>query len=638
MKQKTQKHTKAKRLKIKIDSWYKCYPSNWKGMIVPDAIKHPAKYSSLLIRRIYAHLLAEGWAVPGDTVLDPFGGVALGALDAMRIGLKWRGVELEKKFAMIGGANIELWNKRYSSMPNWSGDAVLFNGDSRKLLEVLKENKRQTEVMRSSPPFGAAQSGGGIAKSVKGESDYPMEDGLARVKNANNAAAGFGYQGQGETDGNLSTLPITDKGLLDVLQMGVMRSSPPFAGVVGIQDKNFLTPGERGKKDPSKSNDTTYGDSGGNLGSLPATDEGFSLTLSSPPYADSIKSGTGSGFDYSKSKSRTSHKKTDGRESIAVGYGDEAGQLGSMSGNNFEISVSSPPFLQQSGGVGGKASRGMDPGVMARHAAGNKAAEAYGNEQGQLTNLPEGKFDQAISSPPFEGNPAAKDNIKGKNKAVRSNPRTEGEKLYFVDYEKQDSDGNIGSTAGEDFWSAARLIVEQVYLALKPGGHAVWVVKDFVKNKQIVPFCNQWRLLCEAVGFLTLHEHHAELITDNGASHTLEGGQVEHKTASKSFFRRVAEKNAAIKKYWESLKPAKQRYFTTRAHAKLWDHYNGLSAEKLAEKDEEGKPRNNPPLDRSILKEAREMAFSDSGEKLTDWNRETAIDYETVFCMVKPAQ
>ena len=46
---------------MKIDTWTGCYPSNWKGKIVPDAITHPAKYSSKLIRRIYEHMIEEGW-------------------------------------------------------------------------------------------------------------------------------------------------------------------------------------------------------------------------------------------------------------------------------------------------------------------------------------------------------------------------------------------------------------------------------------------------------------------------------------------------------------------------------------------------------------------------------------------------
>src|SRR5512143_2277384 len=102
-----------------IDEWTGCYPSNWKGLIVPDAIKHPAKFSNKLISRIYDHMVAQGWVKPGDIVLDPFGGVGLGAFDAMRLGLRWRGIELEANFANLGNQNIALWNHRFSRMPHW---------------------------------------------------------------------------------------------------------------------------------------------------------------------------------------------------------------------------------------------------------------------------------------------------------------------------------------------------------------------------------------------------------------------------------------------------------------------------------------------------------------------------------------
>src|SRR5688500_7420705 len=117
-----------------VDSWNGCYPSNWKGVIIPEAIAHPAKFSSRLIRRIYEHMIGQGWLHEGDTVLDPFGGVALGALDALRLGLRWRGVELEARFFELGNKNIGHWNAKFGTMPRWSGDAVLLNGDSRKLM------------------------------------------------------------------------------------------------------------------------------------------------------------------------------------------------------------------------------------------------------------------------------------------------------------------------------------------------------------------------------------------------------------------------------------------------------------------------------------------------------------------------
>jgi len=85
-----------------VDEWSGCYPSNWKGLVVTEAMAHPAKFSSKLIRKIYSHMQEEGWVTEGDNVLDPFGGVALGALEAMRLGLNWYGVELEEKFHQKG--------------------------------------------------------------------------------------------------------------------------------------------------------------------------------------------------------------------------------------------------------------------------------------------------------------------------------------------------------------------------------------------------------------------------------------------------------------------------------------------------------------------------------------------------------
>jgi len=132
-----------------VIEWRGCYPSNWKGLVVTEAMAHPAKFSSKLIRKIYSHMQEEGWVTEGDNVLDPFGGVALGALEAMRLGLNWYGVELEEKFYQIGNANIEKWMQDGKTLRRW-GTAHLLNGDSRFLLRVLADTVRVTV---SSPPY-----------------------------------------------------------------------------------------------------------------------------------------------------------------------------------------------------------------------------------------------------------------------------------------------------------------------------------------------------------------------------------------------------------------------------------------------------------------------------------------------------
>ena len=120
------------------DQWDGCYEKNWKGLIVPEAFKHPAKFSRSLIKRIYEHAKEMGWIKEGDWVLDPFGGVALGALDAIRIGLIWVGVELEEKFVKLGEQNIEFWKTM------GIGTARIIQGDSRYLeneLFLMKEGE-----------------------------------------------------------------------------------------------------------------------------------------------------------------------------------------------------------------------------------------------------------------------------------------------------------------------------------------------------------------------------------------------------------------------------------------------------------------------------------------------------------------
>jgi hypothetical protein len=214
-----------------------------------------------------------------------------------------------------------------------------------------------------------------------------------------------------------------------------------------------------------------YGETDAQLGAMKATEEGFRGAVSSPPYVSG-------GHHPDQTGAYNTNGRGQGQTKDTAGYGGEPGQLGQMPEGDFDGAVSSPPFECQSGGTNVTAKTGVlaDKRLLTRHAAGNAAA-GYG-----------------------------------------------------------DTDGNLGSEQGDEFWTAARQIVEQVYLALTPG-KACWVVKDFVKNKARAPFCDQWRQLCEAVGFVTLHEHHAMLV--HRVEHDFDGK--EKRGESKSFFRRLAE-------------------------------------------------------------------------------------------------
>jgi HTH-type transcriptional regulator/antitoxin HigA len=126
-------------------------------------------------------------------------------------------------------------------------------------------------------------------------------------------------------------------------------------------------------------------------------------------------------------------------------------------------------------------------------------------------------------------------------------------RLLLASEDYDDTAGNIGNQQGDTFWSAARTIVEQLYMVLRPGAHAVFVLKAFVRNGQIVDFPGQWQALCESVGFVTLHEHHAMLTEERGTQIGLDGERHTKKVERKSFFRRLAESKGSPRIDYETV-------------------------------------------------------------------------------------
>ena len=106
--------------RVTIDSWEGCYARGWGDLLTPLAYSHPAKVRPELARRIYEHVLEEGWVQPGAVVLDPFCGIGGFAFHALYYGLHFVGMELESKFCLLANQNIALWNRKFkSTMPNW---------------------------------------------------------------------------------------------------------------------------------------------------------------------------------------------------------------------------------------------------------------------------------------------------------------------------------------------------------------------------------------------------------------------------------------------------------------------------------------------------------------------------------------
>ncbi len=228
-------------------------------------------------------------------------------------------------------------------------------------------------------------------------------------------------------------------------------------------------------------------------------------------------------------------------------YGNSPGQLGSMKAGKVDMVISSPPyaetFNESKHTLSGMAKR--DKRIAANFVGG------YGSTPGNLGNLKAGDVDLILSSPPYEGSEGTFSVGKAMSKAGWDGGGGIGARAG-MDAKYGNSKGQLGHTQGPTFWQAAKEIVHQCYQILRPGGHAIWVCKDFVRKGQRVPFSDDWQRLCESVGFKTLHRHKAMLVKETKYE-SLFGHDIVKKTERKSFFRRLAEAKGSPKIDWEDV-------------------------------------------------------------------------------------
>lgn len=693
---------------IEHDNWYGLYKERWNNEIVPEAMAHPAKFSRALIRKIYQHAREEGWLLEGGRVIDPFGGVGLGALEAMVMGADWVGVEIEPKFVTLGmggecdgrtklvdgdtmysgyyisvgdeetplfigsdlevsnvvplgdrlfsdmdaalsvlgsdagtvefideksqklkpalcgskkdhethhvQGNIELWDVRYKDwLPKW-GSARLIQGDSRYLAKVLRDNgELGGDVAASSPPFA-----GTLARDTTDKGDRVD---LAREKGISNAEfitpidmedVGKRTQEYGNADGNLANMPVGDASL------GL--TSPPYAGAridgqgdegsSNLRDENgnYLRGSEGWEK--RKEMGGRYGDQDGNLANLPA--DQFDSAVASPPFTQGSADGGWQMLGKYAEQGKLTVKQVGGDPNKSypswdkerdTSYGHSEGQMADMETGDLDAAISSPPFIAQSGGTNVTAKEGplSDGRLIKRHSAGNSAARGYGEGDGNLGNMPDKSYDLSLNSPPY-GDTAQSGGTKGL--IEHGTGLTRGER-HFDEYGETEGQlgrmptdqksydlsansppfestlsnrpspniiasglkmgassmgdgygetaGNIGETYGEDFWTASRMILDNLFHVIKPGGHAIFVLKRYVKNKRLVYFPRQWAKLCVAAGFVPLHWHRAWVVEDRGAQYDIFGNLIVRQVARKSFFRMLAEKKGSPAIDWEDV-------------------------------------------------------------------------------------
>lgn len=469
----------------KITDWHGIYDLGWGDLLCPESYSHPAKMARGLVFKIVEYLLELEQIRPGQTIVDPFGGIGTTALPTLLAGLNYVGVELEQKFVDLGRQNIEMWNQRFAAMPKWNGTAVMLQGDSRRLVDVVT----QAGGVVGNPPYANGEKGHPSLGSVN--KDDWGHDGRDITRRR-------GLTGEyGKTTGQLADMP----------EGRAIISSPPYnSGTVhggnGI-DQDKLTGNPTGRNSQAKAEG--YGDSDGQLSNLPPGD--VSAVVSSPPWAGN------SGGRGEASRNGIDPALFDRHQGGMVGgiggpgnlAGMEPGEVEAVIGPLADGVVGSPPFS-------GSMVEGGDP----------KYAHKFHGEQSQY----------------------GESRYKLHNQYKYMSPEWIAERRQ---QSEQANIARLPEEAAtvQTFWAAAKQILLQCAAILPPGAPAVWVVKDFVRAGRIVRFSEQWQALCEACGFETVEIVRAWLVKDKGTQIGLNGEAVRKTVERKSFFRRIAERNGA---------------------------------------------------------------------------------------------
>lgn len=206
----------------KITKWHGCYDGNLKDLIVPEAFKHPAKMSRKLCERIFDYGREQGYWKPGDTIIDPFGGIGTTGIIGAYRGYHVICVELEEEFVKLAWQNFEL---------NWRNILALRNtppfivqGDSRKLLAIFG----QANGCVTSPPYsdGCRHTGG-------------KDPNPEHIKGGEYVGVGI-------------------KGSI---------SSPPYVNTRASEERNFISEGQPCRPAAKEIREVQYGQTEGQLGS-----------------------------------------------------------------------------------------------------------------------------------------------------------------------------------------------------------------------------------------------------------------------------------------------------------------------------------------------------------------------------------
>lgn len=260
--------------------------------------------------------------------------------------------------------------------------------------------------------------------------------------------------------------------------------------------------------------------------------EKVDVSIFSPPYADAKKGKVD--LDKMVERWNAQYREewnswgrnwgTEGRrrglESLGSGYSENPDNIGNLPFGEVDRIITSPPYseaLRSKHDWEEENRKYLEKTTDKRRKGAQwiyaRQGDRYSDSPDNLGNLPHGDIDAAIFSPPF-GNTfsdwdmksrAAKEGFEPYSDERFREKRNIGNIPYYS--EDLESKRSPKPPKGKPTYLGEMLkVYKQCYEVLKPGGLLVVVVKDFVRNKKLVPLHEHTKLLCEKAGFKFVEE------------------------------------------------------------------------------------------------------------------------------------
>jgi len=416
-----------------------------------SSLAHPAK--------MHVELCAElirRYTKPGDVVLDPMNGVGTTTILCMLLGRNAIGVELEEKFH------------------NWCESSRKISEEKiKEFLGALKKRPPVTGWCECNPTEDSYEP----AMDVKNP-DEVIEKFPIKIETCDKCGKPI-YPRFGKVVhicGDARQLSTILKEHEEKIRCVLF--SPPYGNAISKQG------GSCGLSEIGISCKTAreYSEDVKNIGNLSMGEVGS--IIFSPPYS--------LGHDSGDNASEKYKWRLDEQRKHTRAY-SEGNNIAKLPHGEIDNIIFSPPFgqVQKGGGIAQKGydgQYGRDERLHLRH------DRPLSDRNDNISNLPY-SVSVVLTSPPYEDSMGDKHHSPRGDEIVR-------EKRHYNTYTEAKKKDNIGNLRKETYLSAMLTVYEQCYLVLKQGGKMIIIIKDFVRNFQVVKLHEHTIKLCELAGFV----------------------------------------------------------------------------------------------------------------------------------------